>query len=63
VSVYAHQLRAVCAWNRQLARENIRLRERIAHLARVNARQSAEAEASESLLTAAMDEAVRARRT
>jgi hypothetical protein len=60
------QLRQVCAWNRQLARENGSLRAEL-HRARcdiealeaANARSGAEAEASECFLVSSMTEARR----
>ena len=63
------QLREVCAWNRQLSRENSTLRAElhrrrceVDQLEAANARLGAQAEAAECFLDAAMTESRRARR-
>lgn len=59
---YRRQLEALCRWNRRLARENADLACENRRLSDDNTRLVAQAEASESLLDAAMDEALKARR-
>jgi hypothetical protein len=63
-----HQLRAVCGWNRRLARDNsllrIRLRnaeQKLRELERENANLAIELDAVNTALGAAMDEALKAR--
>jgi hypothetical protein len=70
MSEYAHQLRAVCGWNRRLARENsllrIRLRnaeQRLRELERENANLATERDAVDAALGAAIDEALKARKS
>jgi hypothetical protein len=70
MSEYAHQLRAVCRWNRQLARDNsllrIRLRnaeQKLRELERKNANLAIELDAVSTALGAAMDEALKARKS
>jgi hypothetical protein len=62
------QLRQVCSWNRQLARENgnlraelHRVRLEIEQMEAANAALGVQAEAAESILNASMTEARRAR--
>jgi hypothetical protein len=64
------QLQRICRWNRQLSRENRRLRqqlrqacEQVTELEAVNCELRVEAEATDVLLGAAMDEALKAART
>jgi hypothetical protein len=68
MSEYPHQLRAVCGWNRRLARANsllrIRLRnaeQKLRELERENANLAIELDAVNTALGAAMDEALKAR--
>ena len=68
MSEYPHQLRAVCGWNRRLARDNsllrIRLRnaeQKLRELERENANLAIELDAVNTALGAAMDEALKAR--
>ncbi len=70
MSEYARQLRAVCDWNRRLCRENsllrIRLRnaeQKLRELERENANLATERDAVDAALGAAMDEALKARRS
>lgn len=63
------QIRRVCRWNRELARENARLREKLGRrrqecreLSDANANLRVERDANDALLGAAMDEALKARR-
>jgi hypothetical protein len=70
MSEYAHQLRVVCGWNRRLSRENsllrIRLRnaeQKIRELERNNANLATERDAVDAALGAAMDEALKARKS
>ncbi len=63
------QLREVCGWNRQLARENSalraelhRTRQEVQALEATNAELGVQAEAAECFLTSAMTEARRATR-
>ncbi len=69
MSEYAHQLRAVCRWNRQLARANsllqIKLRateQKLRQIEGENANLAIELDAVNTALGAAMDEALKARR-
>jgi hypothetical protein len=62
------QLQNVCQWNRELARENTRLREKLdqaehsdGELRSTNASLQAELSAADALLGAAIDEALQAR--
>ena len=68
MSEYAHQLRAVCRWNRQLARANsllqIKLRateQKLRQIEGENANLAIELDAVNTALGAAMDEALKAR--
>jgi len=70
MSEYAHQLRAVCSWNRRLSRENsllrIRLRnaeQKLRELERNNANLATERDAVDAALGAAIDEALKARKS
>jgi hypothetical protein len=63
VSEYAHQLRAVCGWNRRLARDNSLLRiklrnaeQRVRELELENANLGVEQDATNHLLSVAMDD-------
>jgi uncharacterized membrane protein len=64
------QLQRICRWNRQLSGENRRLRQQlrqasqqVTKLEAVNCELRVEAEATDVLLGAALDEALRAART
>lgn len=64
------QLQRICRWNRQLSRENRRLREQlrqaceqVTELEAVNSELRVEAEATDVLLGAAMDGAIESRRS
>lgn len=70
MSEYSHQLRAVCGWNRRLTRDNsllrIRLRnaeQKLRELERKNANLATELDAVSTALGAAMDEALKARKS
>jgi hypothetical protein len=70
MSEYSHQLRAVCGWNRRLAREDsllrIRLRnaeQKLRELERNNANLATERDAVDAALGAAIDEALKARKS
>jgi uncharacterized membrane protein len=63
------QLQQVCRWNRQLSRENRRLRQQLeqarqelAELEAANVELRVEAEATDALLGAAIDTAIKAGR-
>ena len=63
------QIRRVCHWNSTLARENARLRDELLRkhqeccdLSDANANLRVERDATDALLGAAMDEALKARR-
>jgi hypothetical protein len=70
MSEYAHQLRAVCGWNRRLARDNSLLRiklrnaeQRLRELELENGNLAVELDAVSTTLGAAMDEALKARKS
>ncbi len=70
MSEYAHQLRAVCGWNRRLTQANLLLQikiraveQRLRQIERENADLATERDAIDAALGAAIDEALKARKS